>query len=230
VLIGTAKGKPRHDFSGRLGFQWPVECGPGGKPLALLGAGWTYSAKPPRRSLDTGCALLKADFGNGLRLFGRGLNSSVTASVEDEGGIAPLANLAGNSKGNALRISGFDRNAQEDARRWTWIRPAKVSFVWTGATLPGNAIIVLNIQTGARPVSTISLTPLGGDQSKRVDLTSSFELSSGKGWRTLRVPLACLGNGKPDGVRLHANGPFEFELDSMGIVPGAATVDCKGPF
>lgn len=230
VLIGNATGKPRNDFTGRLGFHWPTECTPGSKPLAVFGAGWSYAAKPPRRTLDTGCALLTHDFSTGLRLFERGLNPSVSASIEDDGGTAPLTNLVGTSKGNALRVSGFDKNAQEDARRWTWTRPATVTFSLNGATLPSNAVIVLNIQTGARPTSQMSLAPPRGDLGKIVDLTSSFELASGKGWRALHVPLACLGNPKPNGIALHADGPFEFELDSLGIVPGVATVDCKGPF
>jgi beta-glucosidase len=230
VLIGNSSGKPRHDFAGRLGFHWPAECAPHGKSLAIVGAGWSYAAKPPSRSLDTACSLLNRDFSSGLRLFERGLNPALTASTEDDSGTAPIANLIGNSKGNALKIIGFDRNAQEDARRWLWTRPAKVTLGWNGATLPGNAVIVLNIQTGARPASTISLTPLEGDSGRSVDLTSSFELASGKGWRTLHIPLACLGNARPNGIALHADGPFEFELDSLGLVPGAATVDCKGPF
>lgn len=174
--------------------------------------------------------MLKRDFGSGLRLFERGLNPAITANAEDEAGTAPLANLGGTSKGNAFRISNFDRNAQEDARRWAWTKPAKVTLGWNSASLPGNAVIVLNIQTGARPRSQISRMPIGGDSGRSVDLTSSFELASGKGWRTLHVPLSCLGNEKANCVTLYANGPFEFDLDALGIMPGAATVDCKGPF
>jgi beta-glucosidase len=230
VLIGNASGKPRHNFTGRLSFQWPAECAPRGKTLAALGAGWSYRAKPPQRTLDANCALLTNDFRNGLRLFKRGINPLVIASVEDDGGTASLANFVGSSPATALRISGFDRNAQEDARRLTWTRPGKVKLTWNGATLPHSAVIVLNIQARARPASPISLAPLGVEQGASLDVSSSFELASGKGWRKLQIPLACLGTAMPNGVALHSSGPFEFELDSLGILPGPAEIDCKGPF
>lgn len=230
VLIGNAVGKPRYNFTGRLGFGWPAECAPHGKTLALFGAGWSYTSRPPHRTLDTGCSLLTRDYSNGLRLFDRGLNPAVTASAEDEGGTTPLANLVGNSAAQALRITGFDRAVQEDARRLTWTRPGKLKLNWNGSTLPRHAVIVLNIQAGARPASRITLAPLGVEQGTSLDVTSSFELASGKGWRKLQVPLVCLGTAMPNGVALNANGPFEFELDSFGVLPGPATVDCKGPF
>jgi beta-glucosidase len=115
VLIGNASGKPRHNFTGRLSFHWPAECTPRGKILAPFGTGWSYLAKPPQRILNTNCVLLTRDFSTGLRLFERGVNPSVIASVEDEGGSTSLANFVGSSPASALRISGFDRNAQEDA-------------------------------------------------------------------------------------------------------------------
>lgn len=230
VLIGNANGKPRYDFTGRLGFHWPAECTPRGKILAPFGAGWSYLARPPRRNLSANCALLTRDFRNGLRLFERGINPSVIASVEDEGGSTSLSNFVGNSPAGALRISGFDRNAQEDARRLTWTKPGKLTLTWNGSTLPGNAMVVLNIQAGARPASRISLSPLGVEQGANLDVSSSFELASGKGWRKLQVPLACLSNAIPNGVALQSSGPFEFELDSLGILPGPAGIDCKGPF
>jgi beta-glucosidase len=230
VLIGNSNGKPRHNFTGQLGFHWPAECAGQDKTLAPFGAGWSYLAKPPQRTLNTNCVLLTRDFSNGLRLFERGLNPSVIASVDDEGGSTSLANFVGSSPAGALRIGGFDRNAQEDARRLTWVRPGKVKLSWNGARLPRNAVIVLNIQAGARPASRISLTPLGVGQGTDLDVTSSFELASGKGWRRVLVPLACLGNAMPNGLALQSSGPFEFELDSLGILPGPAKIDCKGPF
>ncbi|MFM9853127.1 MAG: glycoside hydrolase family 3 N-terminal domain-containing protein [Sphingomonadaceae bacterium] len=230
VLIGNASGKPRHDFTGRLGFQWPGECEPHAKILVPVGAGWSYSVKLPRLTLGTDCSLLTRDFKSGLRLFERGLNPAVNATIEDDGGTAPLANFAGSSPANGLRVSSFDRNAQEDARRLTWTRAGKVNLNWNGASLPSNAVIVLDIQTGTRTTSRISLAPRGGELSANLDITSSFELASGKGWRRLQIPLACLGVGVPTGVALQSNGPFEFELASLGILPGSTTVDCKGPF
>lgn len=230
VLVGTSQAKPRHDFAGRLGFPWPLDCTPRTKTVFPLGAGWSYSARPPSRTLDTRCAVLERNFSGGLRLFERRLNPAVAAGAEDEAGTASLANLAGSSLGGSFRAVAFDRRAQEDARRLTWQRPAKLSLTWKGATLPPNASVILDIQAGARPSAMISLTSLGPTSGKMVDLTTSLELAAGKGWRRLTVPLACFGPEAPEGLVLASAGAFEFEIDSMGITPGSETVDCKGPF
>ena len=230
MLVGTSQAKPQHDFAGRLGFPWPLDCTPRTKTVFPFGKGWSYSARPPRRTLDTRCPVLERNFSGGLRLFERRLNPAVAASAEDEAGTASLANLAGSSPGGSFSVSAFDRRAQEDARRLTWQRPAKLSLSWKGATLPPNASVILDIQVGGRPSAMISLTPLGPTSGKMVDLTSSLELAAGKGWRRLTVPLACFGPQAPEGLVLASAGAFEFEIDSMGITPGSEPVDCKGPF
>lgn len=230
LLVGDPAGKPRYDFAGSLSFAWPAQCTAHGKALVPVGKGWSYRAPPPRRNLDTRCSALARDYSGGLRLFERGQNPLVTASIEDQGGAASLTNLVGNSAANALRIIAFDRNAQEDARRLTWTKPAKLTLDWKGAILPANARLVLNIQTGPRPASTIVLAPSGVENGKTVDLTSSIELAAGKGWRHITVPLICLGSGMPHGLTLEANGPIEFEIDSIGIAPNAGPMDCNGPF
>jgi beta-glucosidase len=230
LLVGDPAGKPRHDFAGVLSFAWPAQCSAHGKILAPVGKGWSYNAHPPIRRLDTRCGLLARDYTGGLRLFDRGQNPLVAASIEDQGGAASLANLVGNGAADALRIIAFDRTAQEDARRLTWTKPAKLKLDWKGAILPANARVVLNIQTGSRPASTLLLAPIGVENGKTVDLTSSIELAAGKGWRRIAVPLTCLGTDMPRGLTLEANGPIEFEVDSIGIAASAGPMDCKGPF
>lgn len=230
LLVGDANGKARYDFSGRLSFAWPAQCSAQGKRLAPVGAGWSYKMPPPRRTLDTGCASLARDYRDGLRLFERGQNPLIAVSIDDQRGATALANLVGNGAADALRIVAFDRNAQEDARRLTWVKPAKLILDWKDAVLPANARLVLNIQIGPRPASKLLLAPVGVGSGNSVDLTSSIELAAGKGWRRIAIPLVCLGTGMPRGVALEADGPLEFEIDSIGIVPDAGSMDCKGPF
>ena len=230
VLVGTLQARPRHDFTGRLGFPWPLDCTPHTKAVVPFGAGWSYSARPPRRTLDMRCAVLERNFSGGLRLFERGLNPAVAAGAEDEAGTVALANLAGNSRGGSFRALAFDRRAQEDARRLIWHRPAKLILSWKEARVSRNASVVLDIQAKARPSAMISLTPSGPASGRAVDLTSSLDLAAGKGWRRLTVPLACFGPEAPEGLVLASAGAFEFEIDSMGITPGSEPVDCKGPF
>lgn len=230
LLIGNRSGKPRYDFTGRLSFAWPAQCAVHGKLLAPVGAGWSYRTPPPQRMLDTECPLLGRDFRDGLRVFERGLNPLVKASGHDQAGSAPLANFVGASAAGRLRISGIDRNAQEDARRIIWSGAGEIKFDWTGATLPRDAVIVFSLRADVRPASRLSIAPLGGEEGAGLDLSPSFDLAAGKGWRSLRIPLTCLGAEGLSGIVLRSNGPFTFELDSLGILPGPVAADCTGPF
>ena len=230
VLVADASGRPRFDFSGQLSFDWPAQCAPHSPPLFRFGSGWSYAAAPPARRFDGTCALLQRDFSGGLRLFERGLNPAVQASAAEGERTAALTNLTGSSLSGKLRLTAFDRNAQEDARRLVWIGPAGLRLTWTGAKLPANPTLVLNIQTGQRPGSQVRLVPLGGPGGQSVDLTSSFDLSAGKGWRRIMVPLSCLKTSSLDGIVIEAMGPLAFEVDSIGIIPGSPGGDCQGPF
>ena len=230
VMVGTSKAKPRYDFAGRLSFPWPLDCKRRMGAVFPYGAGWSYAAQPPRRTIKTRCALLERNFSGGLRLFERRLNPAAAAGAQDSAGAGTLANLAGSSRGGDFRAVAFDRRAQEDARHLIWQRPASLSLTWKGVTLPRNASVVLDIRAQTRPSATLSLAPLTTANGRTVDLTSSMELAAGKGWRRLTVPLACFGPQAPEGLVLTSAGPFEFEIDSMGIMPGSDAVDCKGPF
>ena len=230
VMVGTSKAKPRYDFAGRLSLPWPLDCKPHTSAVFPFGTGWSYSARPPLRTLETRCALLERNFSGGLRLFERRLNPAVTADAQDSAGAGTLANLAGSSPGGGFRAVAFDRRAQEDARRLVWLRPASLSLTWKGVALPRNASVVLDVQARIRPSAKLSLAPIATASGLTVDLTSSLELAAGKGWRRLTVPLACFGPQAPEGLVLTSAGPFEFEIDSMGIMPGSEAVDCKGPF
>ena len=234
VLVGDAGGRPRHEFSGRLSFTWPAGCAPGGETLFPYGAGWSYVAPPPRRAFDTRCDRLDRGFGDGLRLFQRGLAPKVRAEAGGEGQAAALPNLTGASPAGELRASAFDRNAQEDARRLVWQRGASLRLSWPGTRLPAASRLVISLQTGERPASRLLLSASGS--ARAIDLTSSLELAAGKGWRRISVPLSCLGIDKIGGVdeirglELRAEGALAFDVDAIGIVPGAESGDCRGPF
>lgn len=228
LLVAGADGRPRHDFSGRLSFTWPMGCGPGGETLFAYGAGWSYAAPPPRRQLDTRCDRLERSFADGLRLFQRGLAPKIRAEAGGSGPSAGLPNLTGASPGGELRASAFDRNAQEDARRLVWQGAASLRLSWPGGRLPVASSLVISLQASQRPASRLLLSASGA--GKTIDLTSSLELAAGKGWRRIAVPLSCLGADDIKGMELRAEGPLAFDVDAIGIVPGAEPGDCQGPF
>lgn len=224
VLIADGAGQPRHDFTGKLAFDWPAGCAPGSPALAPFGFGSSYAAPASLPRFDTTCALLDPDPAKGLAIFTRGLSQAVTANSEG----AALANLVGKGRSGALTVSAFDIAAQEDGRRLRWSAPAALSLAWNPITLPPTAGLTIRYRLDAIPTAAITLT--GKDKATPLDLTSSFTLGAGKGWRAMQVPLACLGTGELGGITLSSAAAFEFELESLALVPQTTGQDCRGPF
>ncbi len=222
VLIGDHNGSARHDFTGKLSFGWPATCIPGGDVLAPFGFGGSYGAQLRQSALETDCALLNPDLSKGLAIFTRGLSPAVVATAEG----ANLANLVGRS--GTLSVSAFDIAAQEDGRRLRWTGPATLAFRWPERTLPQGAAITLRYRTEAVPSGPITLTASG--RTAAIDLTASFTLGAGKGWRTLQVPVVCLGSESASGLEITSGAAFVFEIESLNIVPQATDTDCSGPF
>ncbi len=224
VLIADRAGQPRHDFTGKLAFDWPAGCAPGSPALAPFGFGSSYAAPASLPPFDDTCALLDPDPSKGLAIFTRGLSQAVAASADG----AALGNLVGKSRSGALAVSAFDIAAQEDGRRLRWSAPAALSFAWNPISLPETAGLTVRYRLEGIPTGTITLTVNGADT--RLDLTSSFTLGAGKGWRTMQVPLACLGASELGGITIASAAAFEFELESLALVPQTTGQDCRGPF
>jgi len=177
------------------------------------------------RDFDTACALLNESFADGLRIFERGLNRLVSAASRDAKGAAALPNLIGSSPGGAVAISAFDRAAQEDARRVVWNEAAEIAFAWPTQPLPADGTLVLSYKVDTRPAQAVSIV-----SGSRLDLESTFALGAGKGWRSARFPLRCLGVPPAGGFALRSDAAFTIELASIGIVRQVSQEDCKGPF
>jgi beta-glucosidase len=224
ILIADVAGKPRHDFTGKLPFDWPTGCAPSAPALAPFGFGSSYGAPASLPAFDAECALLNPDLSKGLAIFSRGLSPAVTASADG----ASLANLVGRSRSGALAVSAFDIAAQEDGRRLRWTAPAELALKWNAVALPKIAGITIRYRLDAIPTGAITLAAEGA--SKSIDLTTSFNLGAGKGWRTMQVPLACLGTDEASGLRIASAAAFEFELESLALVPQTTGQDCSGPF
>lgn len=224
VLVADKSGKPPRDFTGRLSFAWPAGCEPGADTLFALGFGGSYAQRPVVPALNTQCSLGSANPGEGLVLFDKRLKPGIAAWSSDNG----LANLLGSAPG--FRITAFDANAQEDARRISFSGAAAMRFLWDGQAFPEGAALAMRYQVAARPAAAVALSAIGDNARPGLDLASSFTLAEGKGWREMEVPLACLANGEIAGVSLASAAAFVFDVQTIRIVPQAADRDCTGPF
>lgn len=220
VLVGDVDGQPRYDFSGRLAFGWPGQCAPGGDLLFEFGEGSSYAQPAPAREFAVDCSLLDTNRKGQLRVFGRGLNPEVTASVDGE----VLTNLAGTAGG--ITIETFDYQAQEDGRLLKWVDRNALTFSLPAGFSPsaeGSLVLTYSLeQTPNQPVF------LRG--TEEFELTSSLVLAAGKGWRTSRFPLACIGAENLGQLSLDAGAGFSLRIASISISPESFSASCEGPF
>jgi beta-glucosidase len=231
VLITDRDGNARHDFTGRLSFGWPASCAPDGQVMFDFGTGWSYDNPPPSRSFTQQCSLLDAGRAGKLRIFERGLGEQVSAAASDGGGSVQLVNLIGRSSSGALTVSAFDYLAQEDARRVRWDRTGRLSFTLPARFQPqASASLVMTYAIEKVPAGTITLEAECADCDGSLDLTSTFRLGAGKGWRTARIPLTCLAPGAGAQLTFASQAPVTIDLSSISITPESFESDCDGPF
>lgn len=224
VLVAGTNGRTARDFTGTLSFAWPAGCEPGADTLFPLGFGGSYAAKPTVPALATTCSLSGSSRGDGFPIYARGLQSGIWAFTGDTG----LVNLVGSGPG--FKASAFDIAAQEDARRLTWTAPASVQLRWDAHELPPTAALAMRLSVAKAPASGVSLKALGDKAKGSLDLTPTMKLVEGKGMRDIEIPLACIADGAIAGIELTSTGAFVLELESIGVVPKAAQMDCTGPF
>ena len=228
VLVGDPAGRPRHDFTGRLPFDWPADCAAGSALLFPLDTVGTYSAAPKMPALRTTCARTTGAPAD-RTLFLRGPASGVTLTARDGTGEQMLARWTGSSPGGAVRVSPFDLSAQEDARTISWTAPADLLIRFGGAPVGPKGSVELIFALVAIPSGAVTITGACKD-CKPVSLDSTLSLARDKGLRTALIPIACLSDRAIDGLTLRAEASASVRLKSLRIVSQSGPSSCQGPF
>ena len=246
VMVAGAKGKPRHDFRGRLSFSWPgTACpgplarGPKGEaPLFAFGYGLDYRKRTtigrlPEAISATGCGdataipifNMRDAAGFSLRLAGAGaehvlgddLNSTIEWPRE-----APL-----------LRVRTVQVNTQQDAKETSWLGPASIlaraqSSTNLKAMADKQGAVQFDVVPVVAPTTPVLLSmQCGAGCTADLDLTRVLQgLEAGKR-HTLAVPLACFAARGADlervqvPWRISANRPFSASFTAIRIVTDA---------
>ncbi|MEW6597523.1 MAG: glycoside hydrolase family 3 N-terminal domain-containing protein [Pseudomonadota bacterium] len=219
VIVGDAKGRPRHDFKGKLSYVWPAEAGQfqhnggrSGEPsLFPLGYGLSYahggkvgplSEDPKFSGITANKSLYFAD-GKIPAPFSLVLGEGVTSRMTD----------------SATR--------QEGALQLTWRDGASAKASIDGAdidlTKETNAEVMLEAtyRVDRAPAGHATLAMGWGT----VDAREIF--AAGEGWRTVRLPLKCFVDRGGTAGHMHpvftlsATGPFTVSIASVRLVPQA---------
>lgn len=223
VLIGTVDGQPRHDFSGHLSFDWPADCAPGSAALYAAGFGQSYAAPVPMPTLAKQCRAV-AGAPSLTTLFARAPGRGVTLIARDASGERPVQRWIGSSPAGAVKLSAFDLAAQEDARAIDFTSAGDLDLMLaTAVGRVGSVELQFALVSAPRGRVTLGAT-------RAVSLESTLKLATDKGYRTARIPLACLADAPIAKLSLHADAPVALRLKSFRIVPEPGPSSCQGPF
>lgn len=228
VLVGDRSGRPKHDFSGRLPFVWPADCAAGSAALFPLGFGGTYERAPELPRLRSTCAKTVGAPAD-RALFLRGPSSGTQLIARDVNGEANLLRWTGRSPGGAVFVRPFDLAAQEDARTVEWSSAADLLIGFGGSPVGPKGSVELGFALVGTPRGAVTIAGSCKD-CRPVNLDSTLRLAGDKGFRTARIPLACLSDRAIGGLALRAEGPVTIRLKSLRIVSQSGPSSCQGPF
>lgn len=231
VLIAGRDGRPRRDFTGKLGFAWPRDArAPVTQPLFPLGYGLSY-ARPARvgrlseaPGIDIKAALnLDRYFENGRAL------APWTLTLADDGGARPLGAGPTASPTGAVSARPVDLAAQEDSRLIRWTKAGALSIDGPKADLSrelteGFALIVEG-RVDQPPSAPVRLSFAGAERDIAPALGRPGPLR-------LAIPLHCFTSDKTkvtgidNPVRISASGPVALTIKRIGL---AAIADQSCP-
>ena len=243
VLIGTANGAARADFSGSLSFSWPKDAtgtplnhgADGYDPQFAYGYGLSYArtAEVPALSEASGVAAVASSVD---RYFVDGqLVSPWSLALEDEGGQSrsDLTARAASPRGG-LVAETVDDLAQESGLRLTF-QPDHVSsgLIWGQAVdltrqSNGELALAFRFRVDAAPQGQVRLAVGQG----AVDATSIFSAAPLGEWRTLKVRLSCFAAAGSDVAvvdqpfRLSSNDAFTVSVSEVRLVSNENDTVC----
>ncbi len=225
VLVGDGARHARHDFTGRLPFHWPADCLDTVGPLFPVGGGGSYARPPRLPHAQESCTATTSDAQTATTLFNRALGVGVTAVARaaPDQSETRLPDLVGSTPGKSLSVVAFDLTAQEDGRRVQWQAAGEVAFRLDRAIGPSRGELVIHylIDHPLRGKVTV------GAECDGCRTAIGLPTGPGDGWRTVRIPLRCLGQSPITGLKLRADGSAGLRLVSASISPTSHKTPCE---
>jgi beta-glucosidase len=203
VLFGKA------DFKGKLSFSWPkradqfsLNVGDAGyDPLFAYGYGLSYAKPGAVGVLSEDSGLASGSDQPAGTWFSKGKTATPFAMQLVSGGANALVTVGPvSTPDGALKTAPFDRNAQEDSRRYIWSGAGMAALQITSPSpidlsreSNGALAIEIDIRVDAAESTTMMLgqtSDVGPQQG--IDIAPKLRTVMGKGWQTLSLPLTCL--------------------------------------
>ena len=224
VLVGGADGRPKHDFSGRLGFSWPRDAtgaplnrgDAGYNPLFAYGYGLSY-ARPgsvgpvPEESGITAGVSSVADY-----LVDGRIVEPWSIALQDEGGQTRVGTEAAVASPRGLvTMAVVDDLAQESGRRFRFAGGEQQhAIIWGRAVdlsrqANGEMALSFRYRVDAAPTDQVTLAVGAEDPASQhgLNLTPILAGAANGQWQTVKVRLSCFRDAGADLTSLER--PFQ---------------------
>ncbi|WP_286828212.1 MULTISPECIES: glycoside hydrolase family 3 protein [Kordiimonas] len=252
VLVADAEGNPRHDFKGRLSFSWPANPlqgklnlhDEGYAPLFPFGHGLTYA------DTDTVVGMLPEDVvgvaaasGGDLDLFVGRPMSPWRLFVASDQSSQVISGYYAQVPGGTMTAELVDKDIQADAVKVNWLSDGNGAFFMGDAPAmdlsdhaEAGAALRFDLRVDSFDATDASLSVRCGEACTRsLDIDEFLRASTGKGWATVAVPLACLSEDAADfetllePFRFGVTGKASMAFANIGVVKATETVDWCDP-
>ena len=241
VLFRAVDGTVPFNFSGRLSFSWPatampVTFGPAGTVSGALfatGSGFDYRSSgnlpplseeariPPGWQVPEGSLLYTGRLIAPWSMFVADQGSQVHVTTERQRSPHEAVGVVRGPEGIEAQWSGNQQGTLSISGREMDLR----------ALASGGGAVSLRYRIDRAPEQRVTLgmrcgdTSCGGPDGATFDLTAAFKSAPPHEWRTLEVPLVCLGTGHADLANIEAPfalttaGRLELTIAEIGLHP-----------
>ena len=237
VLLAKKDGTPQYDFRGKLSFSWPkrpdqyvLNKGDANyDPLFAYGYGLTYADHSDVGKLDETRPEGMDDGAPSSYLAKGQVPTGWSLNLAAIGQTQAVSGNAARTANGALTMTGVDRNAQEDSRRFQWTGPATVQIA---APQPldlrrqsnGELSLVVDYRVDSAPQGKVTIAMRGkGGASGSVPLTGLLKAAKPGEWTMLAIPLRCFeAAGVPmdavtDPVLLTSQSPLTLSVSKIHV-------------
>lgn len=243
VLLRKPDGSVQYDFHGKLPYAWPrtaVQVAQrAANPQYPYGFGLTYRDHDTAGPLPEKSGLVGRQYPTGLYFdHGKAVGKFRFVLRTRNGVPQAVTSVPAQSGDGAVRVTGIDYKAQEDARRVQWHAPGGSIALTTQAPVDlgrqtrGDVMLVMTVRIDAVPASgkvTLGVTEAGG---KRVRLPFRAALADlpRNHWMTVAMPLKCFSAAGANMQAIQApfvlesHGPMQLALSRVELESHADSV------
>ncbi|MFT3906359.1 MAG: exo 1,3/1,4-beta-D-glucan glucohydrolase [Steroidobacteraceae bacterium] len=229
VLVGTAQGRPVHDFTGQLSFAWPASAAPHPQALFGLGYGLRYGSRAQLPVLsEASLSEAVADYTERYFIVGHTPAPWKFALRNGLGGVADRS---------VLSIRAVDAGGiQEGGRLLSWSGSGSATAVIGGGEVnlqpraASDMLLTLRYRLDVAPSGSVQLGMGCGSQCGAwLDLTPVLSSAQPGVWQSVQVRLADFAAAGADlahvsePLQLRTAGRLQLTVQSVRLEPANAS-------